>query len=181
MMCLSSVATDHDSTGAIAEQYGHVAACRRDIEPRRVNLRTDHQHVLEHAGANVRVRDRHAVDEARALLANVETRDLFQAELALHEHRRAGEIEVRRQRRVDDQVDVFRLQASSFDRLATRLRRELCTRLAGLDPVALFDAGPLDDPLVRRLHLRRELVIRHDARRDAHTDAENPRAIAHPT
>jgi hypothetical protein len=87
--------TDHDRAGAISKQNCHVATRSRNVEAGGVNLRADHQHVLEHAGANVRVGDRHAVDEPGALLADIEARDVFEAELALHEHRRAGKIEVR--------------------------------------------------------------------------------------
>ena len=68
-------APDDDRAGAVAEQHRHVAPGGRDVEAGRVHLGADQQDVLEHAGADVRVGDRQAVDEARALLADVEARE----------------------------------------------------------------------------------------------------------
>ena len=154
IMCWSSVA--RPTTTAPAPSPNSTVTSRPAVEtsrPGRVDLRADQQDVLEHAGADVRVGDRQPVDEARALLADVEARDLLQPERALHEHAGAREVVVRRQRRVDDQVDVLRLEPGALDRLLARLRAERGAGLARLDPVPLLDAGPLDDPLVRRLHL----------------------------
>ena len=101
---------DHHRAGAVAEQHRDVAPAGRHVEPGRVDLGADHQDVLVLPGADERVGDRQAVDEAGALLADVEARDLAQPELALGEHARAGEHVVRRQRRVDQHVDVAGLE-----------------------------------------------------------------------
>src|SRR5262249_53394529 len=70
----------------------------------------------------------------------------------------------------------LRLEPRALDRFAARLRPELRAALAGLDPPTLLDPGALDDPVVRGLHLRRELVVRDHARGDAHADTEDATA-----
>ena len=45
--------------------------------------------------------------------------------------------------------------------------------------MTLFDAGTLDDPVVRRLHVLGEIVVGHHARRHVHADAHDPAAMHH--
>ena len=52
-----------------------------------------------------------------------------------------------------------------LDRLARRLRRQIARRHAGIDDVALADAGALHDPLVGRLDHLLEVGVGEHARR----------------
>ena len=83
----------------------------------------DQQDALVDAGLHERVGHLQAVDEGRALLADVEARAAVlvrDAELLLQEDRRAREVDVRRERAEDDAVDVLRLEAGVRDARASR-------------------------------------------------------------
>jgi hypothetical protein len=144
-----------------------------------VHLRADQQNVLVGSGPDVGVRDGYTVNEASALLADIETGNLGNAECALDEYASARKIEVGRQGRVDDEIDVARREAGALDRFLARRGRQRGSGLALGDPAALLDAGALDDPLVRGLHPRRKLVVGDDARWHAHADAQDAAAMKH--
>src|SRR6185295_9491377 len=68
---------------AVAEDDGHVAAAGGDVQAGGVHLGAHQQHLLVLAGADPRVRHRQAVDEAAALVADVERGDARHAQLRL--------------------------------------------------------------------------------------------------
>src|SRR5204863_6257987 len=96
---------EHEGTGAIAEQDGDVAAARGEVERVAVELGADQEDAAVGAGADERVGHLQAVDEGRALLADIEARAagaLGDAELGLEDDASAGEVETGRQRAEDD-------------------------------------------------------------------------------
>src|SRR5207244_9090953 len=115
------------------------------------------------AGADPRVGDREAVHEARALIADVERGDVAQPQVALQEDPVARLEVIGGAGAVDDAVQVRGLQPGPRQRLAGRLPRERHAGLSVRDPVARLDPRALADPLVRRVHEARELVVRDDA------------------
>src|SRR6266536_2035433 len=133
---------------------------------------TDEQDVLVLARADPRVGDRQTIDEAAALIAHVDGRNVGEAELALQKDAVAGLKVVGGAGAVDDAVDVLRREARFGERLLRRLPRERDARIALVDPVARLDAAALHDPLVGRVHDLREVVVRNDARRDVKTGGQ---------
>src|SRR4029079_10668644 len=108
---------------------------------RGVHFGADHEDVLERPGADVGVGDRQSVDEARALLPDIQTWDVLEPERTLNEYARPREVEVRRQRRKDDEVDVSRGEPGALERLPAGGRRECRSGLTLRDPVPLLDSG----------------------------------------
>ena len=85
----SSVGAEHHGAGAVAEEHRHVAARVGEVEARGVHLRADEEHAAVHARADPRVGDGEPVEEARALVADVERGDAREPELGLEEARRS--------------------------------------------------------------------------------------------
>ena len=106
-----------------------------------------------------------AVGERRARRRQVESPGLVGADLRLHQARGAREQHVRRHRADDDHVDVVGRQAGALDRFARRHRRQIARRHAGIDDVALADAGALQDPFVGGLDHLLEVGIGEQLRR----------------
>src|SRR5690606_22161037 len=105
--------------------------------------------------------DGQTVEEAGALVTNIERWHSRDAQLRLQVDATSGEEVVRAQRRVDDAVDLLRIHPGPLERYVRRLQREIGTGLLpGLYPVALLDAAPLPDPFIRRVPPLAELVVR---------------------
>jgi len=152
---------DH-GTCAIAKNYGYVAAAGAEIQPYGVYLGTDQQNLFGHAGLDVSVGSRQAVHETGTLGPDVERGDfgLGDAKLALQQHTGAGEVVIRAQRRENDKVDVFLIDARVGDGFEAGLEGQGGSRLfSGRDVAALFDAGPLANPFIAGLHHRGKILI----------------------
>src|SRR5262249_11917963 len=108
-------AEDHRAR-AVAEDHRDVASRGGDVEAGGGHLRTDEQHVFVNAGADPSVGDLHAVHEAAALIADVERGYAGDLQERVQQTTRAREVIVRRKRRKDDRVDVFRLHARHVER-----------------------------------------------------------------
>jgi len=123
-------------------------------------------------GANPGVRNRQAIDEAAALIADIDRGDVGDPELALEEDAVAGLKMIGRAGAVDDAVEVFRFETGFVERFARRLAREPHAGVTTVDPVPRLDAAPLHDPFVRRVHHLREVVIGDDTRGDVKSGGE---------
>ena len=154
---------EHDRAGAVAEQ--HAGRAIGVVDDARHHVGADHERVLRAARRDDRVADRQRIGERRARRRQIESPRLLRADLRLHQARGAREQHVRRHRADDDHVDVVRRQARLRDRLPRRHRRQVARRHAGIDDVALANAGALHDPLVGRLDHLLEVGVGEDARR----------------
>src|SRR5580765_6765161 len=131
-----------------------------------MHFRSDEQNFLVLTGADPGVRDREAVDKSAALIAYVDGGNVGEAELALQKDAVAGLEVIRRAGAVDDAVDVLRFEAGFVERLFRCDAREADAGVPAIDPVARLDAATLDDPLIRRVHDLREIVVGDETRGD---------------
>ena len=160
--------------GAVAEEDRDVTSSVREVEARRVNLAADERHAAVHPGAYPRVRHLQSVQETAALVADVERRHARQAELVAEEAAAAGEIEVRREGREDDGVDLRDVDAGAFARhLHGRDGEVARAGVVLLDEAPLFDAGPLLNPLVARVEELGEVVVGYHLARHMVADAKD--------
>src|SRR5439155_12127748 len=72
-------------TGAISEDHRSIAAPGAHIEASRLDLRTHHQHPAELSAADEGIRHRERVDEAAALIPDVDGGDRGQSQQPLEE------------------------------------------------------------------------------------------------
>ena len=91
-----------------------------------------------------------------------------------HQRRRRREHHVRRHRGADEEVDLARLDAGVRQRLARGGQRDVGQRLVLGGHPPLADPRPLDDPLVGRVDVLREVVVRDDALGDVDAEAGDP-------
>jgi hypothetical protein len=77
----------------------------------------------------------------------------------LHRDRRRRKRAVRRRGRQHDQIDRLRVDPGIGERRARGIDRQMRGELAFGGNVTLPDTGALDDPLVGRIHLRRQFGI----------------------
>src|SRR3989449_995969 len=157
---------EHHRARAVAEQDRRVPAAGRLVEPARVHLGADQEDAPVGTGADPGVGHGEAVQEAAALVAHVDRRDVADAQLALEEDAVAGLEMVGGAGTVDDAVEVVGLQAGLGQGLAGGLARQGDAGLAVRHPVARLDAAALRDPLVRRVHEPRQVVVGDDPGRD---------------
>src|SRR5581483_870046 len=144
----------------------------------RVDLGADEQKPLGLARAQERVGDLEPVDEAGALLADVERRDVAEPELVLHQHAAAGELIVGRHGGEDHVVDVGGADAGLLHGDAGRARAQLRRAGAVGDVVALLDARALANPLIGGLAHARELLVLDEVLADDETGSFDDRAHA---
>ncbi len=85
----------------------------------------DHQHPAVLAGPYESIGKLERVDEAGTLLADIETGNLLETELALQERGRTREKVICGHRREDDVIDVGRRQTRVFNCLACGGHREI--------------------------------------------------------
>ena len=137
-----------------------------------MHLCAHQEDVLVLTRADPRIGDGQSVDEPTALIAHVDGGNVAQAELALQEDAVTGLEVIGRAGAVDDAVDVGRREPRLVERLFRCLARERDTGVALVHPVARFDAAPLHDPLVGRVHDLREIGVGDDARGDVKTGGE---------
>ena len=164
---------EHDRAGAVAEQDAGGAI--GPVEDARIGLRPDHQGTLEAAAAQETVRDREAVDEARAHRLQVEGGAMRDAEPGLDRDRAGRKRVVRGGGGEHDEIDRLRLDPGGGKRGLRRLEPHVGGDLAGRRDVALADAGALDDPLVAGVDLAGELLVGEDALRQVAAAAEHDR------
>src|SRR5690606_19681706 len=108
---------DHCGACAIAEDHRHIPAPGTVVQAHGMRFRTYQQYVPVHATADVRIGNGQAVDEARALGADVERTDLpsLQSKLTLQQDPATRKVVVRTQRGEDDEVDIRRIHAGIGD------------------------------------------------------------------
>ncbi len=124
---------------------------------------TDHQRGLGLAGGEQRIGEVEAVEESAALLADAVCRNVPAGSHAvLHQRSRPRRIEVRRHRRHDQRVDIFRRQAGVGNCGEPGLNGEVRGRHAGRSNATFGDTGAALDPLVVRVHDRLEVFVGDD-------------------
>ncbi len=170
----------HHRSGTVTEQHGHVAALGGDVESFAVNLCADHQHPIGEPGPQELVGDRRGVDEAGALLADIDRRHPGAVEFLLDEARGAGELVVGTQGGHDDHVDVVGGDAGIGHGRVGRFHGEIRGRGVGVDPAALLDPGPLGDPVVRSVHQPAEVVVADDPGRHIRAETTEASPSLHP-
>ena len=137
-------------------------------------FRPDQQHVLHASGLDHARRDAQPVDEAAALVADVEGGDegravaLGEPEPILEVHRGPREVAVGRQRRQDDEIDVLLVEPGALDGHLRRGLGEVTREHALVGETTFLDAGAGTDPLVRGVDavLGCELVVGDHSRRN---------------
>jgi hypothetical protein len=92
-------------------------------------LALEDQHLVELTG-----RSTHTPHRSDQHKRTDRTRDLFEPQCALDEYTGTGKIEVRRQRGVDDEIDIARRDAGALDRFLGRRRGERGAGLTLGDP-----------------------------------------------
>jgi hypothetical protein len=165
---------DDHGAGAVAEQRGDGAAAGGEVEGGGVGLGADDEHMPGHAGADVGDRGREGVEEARALVADVEGGDelgvvtLAEAELLLQVDAAAGEGVLWGEGGEDDEVEVVGLELGLGEGGPGGLEGEVGGADAGVGEAAGLDAGALDDPVVGGLDavVVDEVVVGDDPRGD---------------
>src|SRR5439155_1015023 len=121
------------------------------------------------------------VEEAGAGGVDVDRAGRARADAARHLGRQPGREPVRGDGRDDHVVDVLAAAAGVGQRGFAGIDSEVGQRLAAVEPVALADAGPADDPLVARLEARREVVVAEAVRGQRGADAEQAGLQIHET
>src|SRR5256712_13719169 len=157
---------EHHRARAVAEQDRRVPPAARLVEPARVHPGTDPEDAPGGTRADPSVGHGEGGQEAAALVAHVDRRDVADAQLALKEDAVAGLEMVGGAGTVDDAVEVAGLQAGLGQGLAGGLARQRDAGLAVRHPVARLDAAALRDPLVRRVHEPGQVVIGDEPGRD---------------
>ncbi len=113
------------------------------------------QDVLVHPGFDELIGYRKAIDEARALVADVERAAgaMGNAQLALQQYAAAGEVVVRAQGGKDDEVDIFLGNAGSLDGDGSGFCGEGRRRFLVLFGIPAFlNPCAFDNPLVGCVH-----------------------------
>ena len=150
-----------DRAGPVTENNGHVPPPGGDIEPGAVNLRAHQKDPLGDAAADIGIRRLKPVKKTGALLPDIEGGGRFQAEFVLQQASRTREKNVRAEGRENNQVEALGCPAGPFERDPGGLQAQVRgTHAAFLRyPIALFDAGALDDPLIRGVHPLAEILV----------------------
>jgi hypothetical protein len=130
---------------------------------------------VELAAADEGVGHRQGVDEAAALVPDVDRGDGAQAEQPLEEHAVAGGEVIGCGRGVENEIDRAGLEPGGLERSE---RGPVGQRRAGVTlagPATLLDAGARPDPFVARVHQVGEVVVGDDPVGHRETGPEKPR------
>mmetsp|Transcript_1968 Transcript_1968/g.5525 ORF Transcript_1968/g.5525 Transcript_1968/m.5525 type:complete len:423 (-) Transcript_1968:88-1356(-) len=163
----------HDCTGAVAKQDARVAIA--PVHPAGESVGADDERRLIRASVQELRRGGDAEEETGARSGEVEGDGAGGANLARDVRGVAKQV-VRARGRQHHQLHRGRVHAAALERFLRRPRRERGEALAGREQVALPDARPLGDPVVRSLDHRRELLVGHDGVRRSRADANETRA-----
>ena len=163
---------EDDSTRAVAEQDERRAIV--PVEDLREDVTADDERPSRQAGGEHAVGLGDRVHEPRAPGEQVVGGRLRHSELVRHQRGRRREHHVGSDRGADQEVDLARIHARVGERCARGGQRDVgqCLVLGGHPPLA--DAGALHDPLVRRVDVLREVVVRDHAVRDVHAEPGDP-------
>ena len=193
---LRRVGFEDEGAGAVAEDDGPVAVRRAPgerLRPHRalglaehhpplllapgkergMALGADEEHPPGRARADEGVADLESGQKAGALHPDVERRSRRQAEAPRQDPAVSGEVVVGSHGRENDEVEIFGGETGVRDCPPRRLEAEDRRGLAAAGEAALLDAGPLADPIVRRIHQPREARIGDDALRHEHAGASD--------
>src|SRR5690606_26988323 len=97
------------------------------------------------------------------------------AQLVLEDGSAAGEDEIRRRGRIDDQIDLIRQAPGRLERAAAGFERQIAGGHALGGKVTGADAGAFDDPLVGRIDAARaQVVVAHRHAGQIAAGAGNP-------
>ena len=186
---LAVLRLDHDRGRRVAEEHGQVPELRvpgvllgggrnvalavhvlelglRPGHEAAVHLGPHEEHGPGEAGADVGVRELEAVEEAAALLADVEAGDGPEAELRLEKAAAPGEEVVGGHGGEDHEVDFLGPHLRVLERLLGRRHPEVGGGGTGAHVVAGLDAAALADPGVARVHEPRHHVVGDPVLRD---------------
>src|SRR5690606_18227941 len=120
---------ENDGAGTVAEEHAQVAPGRTEVHPGRVHLRTHEQNPPVLSRPDPRVTHGQAIEEAGALVPDVDRGHPRYAELALQKHAAAWKEIVGAERRVDDAVDLGRIHTRLLERGTRGDQREIGARL----------------------------------------------------
>jgi hypothetical protein len=156
---------EHHCAGTVAEQ--HAGAAIAPVQNAGEDLGADHKGVVRPAGPDESVGGGERVDETAAHGLDIKGRGAARPQIRLHQAGRAGENEVRRGSRDDDQVDGVGRHAGVFQRGARGAGRQVAGFGSRLGDVPLADAGAFHDPGVRRLdtarrQIRSQIIVADD-------------------
>ena len=133
----------------------------------RVHLRPHQQHPPVAATLDEQVREFQAVEEAAALLPDVESGDVPQAQGDLEQGAVARQHVIRGHGGEDDGIDVPGRQTRIGDGVAGRHHAEIRRTLPCVSVAPLLDTAANADPLVRGVHEARQGLVRDDMPRQA--------------
>jgi hypothetical protein len=185
-------ALHHHRAGAVPEQHGavaeqgvpvvllladrpvgvahrHVPALTVPGLEAAVDLGAHHQHPPVLPGADYGIGELQCVEEASALLADVEAGNRGEAELSLQKGGRTRDVIVRGHGGQDQVIDGVEGAAGALDRLAGGGHRDVRGRLAARREAPLDDAGPHLDPLVGGVHDAGQVIVVDDLGGHVHT------------
>ena len=162
----------HDRAGAVAEEHERRAVV--PVEDLREHVAADDERPLRETRREHPVGLRDRVHEAGAAGEQVVGGGVGAPERVGHQRGRGREHHVRRHRGADQEVDLARVDAGLGERLARGRQRDVGERLVLRRDAPLADPRPLDDPLVRRVDVLREVVVRHHPVGHVHAETGDP-------
>ena len=148
---------DHRSAGAVAEQHAGVAVLV--VEDAAEDLRAADEHLRVGPAAHHVRADLGREHEAAARSSQVEAARVLGAEVVADAARRRRERLVTGHRRADHQVQVLGRHVGVLEGLPRRVDRQGAGHVRRGRDAPLLDAGPLDDPLVRRVDDLLEVLV----------------------
>jgi hypothetical protein len=108
------------------------------------------------------------------LAPDVHRRDLGGAEAILQKHGVPGELVLRAKRGHDDRVQILGAQLCRLNRAHRGLVAEIGECGPLVRPAAFDHPRSLLNPLVARVHLLRQVVVRHHPGRNVHSGPNDP-------
>ena len=169
----SGEGADHGGSRAVAKQDADVSALVRPVDPPRKHFAAGDQDVPAGPPADELVGQSQPVDQARALLLDVERGDRAQSEFRLQEAGRAGVGVIGGDGVHHQEVDLVHRQAGIGHGRAARRHGQVRGGQVRLRMPPPQHAGPLNDEPLAGLHHPRHVKVRDHPRRQERTGAKD--------